>query len=226
MPALTPAPRKKLLFRLGVALVVAAAAGIFLLKGVNLLNLLDRGVALLASVGPWAFFIAMALLPAVGMPATFFTLSAGSAFGPELGMAGVVAAGVAATAANIALTYWLARGLFRQWLEQLLERLGYKMPEVESADVTDLIIILRTTPGIPLCVQNYLLGLADAPVGRYLAVSYAIALPTTAAYLWFGDALRHGKGARILLALLLIVAAVTATHILRRHYGRRKAAAA
>jgi uncharacterized membrane protein YdjX (TVP38/TMEM64 family) len=190
------------------------------------LELSKRGVALLAAIGPWAFFSAMALLPAFGVPATFFTLTAGSAFGPTMGMVGVVAAGVTATAVNIALTYWLARSLFRGWLERLVTRLGYKLPEVETADISDLIIILRTTPGIPLCIQNYLLGLAEAPVGRYLAISYLISFPTTAAYLWFGDALVHGKGGRILVALLLIVAAVMATHILRRHYGRRKAAAA
>jgi uncharacterized membrane protein YdjX (TVP38/TMEM64 family) len=38
--------------------------------------------------------------------------------------------------------------------------------------------ILRVTPGVPLCIQNYLLGLAGVKFARYLLLS----LPAQAAY--------------------------------------------
>jgi len=189
MPALAPATRKKLLLRVGLALVVVAALGIFLLRGVHFQELAFKAVALVTQLGPWAFFTAMALLPAF---------------------------------ANMALTYWLARFVFRKWLAQLLGKLGYKLPKVDRADMTDLIIILRTTTGIPACVQNYTLGLVDAPVGQYFLVSCLCAIPGNAAYIIFGEALLHGRGGTVLLAFSLIVALAAATQLLRRHYGNKK----
>jgi len=227
MPALASSGRKKLLPKLAMAVLVLAVAGYVGLRELHpLLDLLGRVVAAITRLGPWAFFGAMAILPAVGAPSTLFTLTAGSAFGAQIGMPAVVAAGVAAMTFNIAFTYVLARWVLRAWLQRLLVRFGYKLPQVEKGDVTDLIIVLRVTTGIPLCVQNYLLGLADAPAARYFIISYAISWPSTAAYLLFGDALLHGRGKMIIVALTAIVILTVGTHFLRRHYAGRKAAAA
>jgi uncharacterized membrane protein YdjX (TVP38/TMEM64 family) len=225
MSPLPPEKRKKLLFKLGLAGAIAAAIALFLLKGVHILDVIDRVVALASGLGPWVFFTAMALLPAFGAPTLAFTLIAGSAFGTRMGMSAVVMAGMAATAVNLAITYWLARGILRKWVALLLERLGYKMPEVDRADITDLIVILRVTTGIPFFVQNYFLGLADAPVARYLIVSCILTLPQSAAFIVFGSALRHGRGGAIVAGLGVIIALAAATQLLRRHFGRRKAAA-
>src|SRR5258705_2504519 len=48
-----------------------------------------------------------------------------------------------------------------------LFRSGYKLPEVAAGDATDLIVLVRVTPGVPFPVQNYLLGLAQVPVVKY-----------------------------------------------------------
>ncbi len=222
MPPLAPPNRKKLLLRVALALVVAAALGIFLLKGVHVQELVLQAVSFVTRLGPWAFFTAMAVLPAFGAPNSAFTLIAGSAFAPGMGMTNVVLAGTAALVANMALTYWLARFVFRKWLARLLEKLGYKLPKVDRADMTDLIVILRTTTGIPACVQNYTLGLVDAPVGQYFLVSCICAIPGNAAYIIFGEALLNGRGGTVLLAFSLIVAVAAATQLLRRHYGKKK----
>jgi uncharacterized membrane protein YdjX (TVP38/TMEM64 family) len=221
------AKRKKYFVRLGVAaILLGVAAGLALKELHPLLDLIGRGVAVITRLGPWAFFAAMAIMPALGVPSSVFTLTAGSAFGAQLGMAWVVAWGVVATSINIAFTYALARWAIRGWLQRLLVRFGYKLPEVGQGDMTDLIVFLRVTTGIPLCVQNYLLGLADAPAGRYFAISFVLGWPNVAAYIWFGDALLHGRGKMIMGGLTLIVLLTVATHFLRRHFGRRKAAAA
>jgi len=213
------------MLRLGIAAVLAAAAALFLLKGVPVFALIDRALAVVSGLGPWVFFTAMALMPAFGVPTLPFTLVAGSAFGERMGMAGTVLAVNAAMTVNLALTYWLSRWVFRTRLARLFEKLGYKLPEVDRGDITDLIIILRVTPGVPFFVQNYLLGLADAPVRLYFLLSCLFVWPNNAAFTIFGDALRHGRGGTIVLALSLIVAVVAATHLLRRHYSQRRAAA-
>ena len=94
-------------------------------------------------------------------------------FGERLGMGeGVGASSLAAVTVNLLLTYWLARRALRPWLARLLPRLGYALPQVAAADMTDLIVILRVTPGPPFFVQNYLLGLADRPVWRGTSASF------------------------------------------------------
>ena len=190
-----------------------------------ILALFDHLAAALSAAGPLPFFIAMALLPAVGVPMTVFSLTAGTAFAPQMGMGAVIAAGLAAVTINLILTYWLARRALRPWLTRLITRLGHKVPQVEAADMTDLIVLIRVTPGVPFFAQNYLLGLADAPVGKYLWISCATSWTYTAAIIVFGEALRHGRAKLILEAVLVLVALTAATHLLRRHYGRKKAAA-
>jgi uncharacterized membrane protein YdjX (TVP38/TMEM64 family) len=91
--------------------------------------------------------------------------------------------------------------------------------------MTDLIVVLRVTPGVPFFVQNYILGLADAPFGKFLGISCAAAWPYTAAFIVFGDALHHGRAKLIIEGVLVLVALTAATHFVRRHYGRKKAAA-
>lgn len=230
-----PAPRnrKKLpLFKLAAIAVVVGAGVLLVVSGgdvrglaARVTGLINRGVAMISAAGPAAFFTAMALGPAVGVPSLTFILPAGPAFADRLGMTNVVLLTIAASTANFVLTYWLARRTLRPLLEKLLVRLGYELPKVEAGDTTDMILILRLTPGIPFCVQNYLLGLAEVPFGKYFLLSFALGTPQTVAFVLFGDALLHGKGQMLLYAGGAIVALVSGTHLLRRHYGRKKSVA-
>ena len=216
-------PRKKLpllKFAIGALLLLVIAA--LLLRGVDLKSIGEKTMEWVRAAGPGAFFLAMALLPAVGVPASPFTLTAGTAFGEQLGFGVVVALSIAAVAANIALSYFLARWVFRPLLEKLMTRLGYKLPQVESRDAMDLVIIVRITPGVPFPVQNYLLALAGVPFGKYLVGSCLIACSYTAAFVLFGDALLHGRGGMILIAVSVLAALAAGAHLVRRHYGRKK----
>lgn len=221
------APKKKLPWvKVAVVLAVLAVGGLLVLRGVDVRGLIERGIDLVRSAGPVAFFAAMALVPALPVPTTAFTLTAGSAFGERLGMPLVVVLSVAAVTFNLALTYVLARWALRPWLEKLMTRLNYRLPELEAGDLTDLAIIVRVTPGSPFFVQNYLLGLANVPLGKYLLISCIVQAIYTPAFVLFGDALLHGKGKMALLAVSLLVVALVITHWARKHYGKKKKGAA
>ncbi len=224
MPPATPADRRRLLLKLAiVAAALLVGAGIAL-RGTDIRALLAPGMALIRGAGPWSFYIAMALLPAAGVPMLTFSLTAGPIFAERLGLGATVAAGLAAATVNLLLTYWLARRALRPWLTRIIEHLGYRMPDLDSADLTDLIVIVRVTPGIPFFAQNYMLGLAGAPIGRYVAISCVVVWSYTAGFIVFGDALLHGRGRMALVAVSLLVAAAAATHLARHHYANRKAA--
>jgi uncharacterized membrane protein YdjX (TVP38/TMEM64 family) len=229
MPFAIPAERRKTLVKAAAAGIIVVAAAILALRGFDVLGIahrtISRVIEILQAGGPWVFFMAMALLPAVGAPLSMFSLTAGKAFGAQMGMGWVVATAFAAIGVNILLTYWLARRVFRPWIARLVIRFGYKLPELDSADLTDLIVILRVTPGTPFCVQNYLLGLADAPFVRYMVISFAVMWAYAGAAIVFGDALLSGRGWTAVVAVGLLAALVAASHLVRHHMGKHRKAA-
>ena len=152
-----------------------------------------------------------------------FHLTAGSAFGERLGMPLVVALALLAVTINFTLTYALARRALKPLLERLMKRLGYSLPAMEAGDLTDLTVILRVTPGTPFFIQNYLLGMAGVPFGKYFLVSAIVTWVYTSAFVLFGDALLHGKGKMAMLALSLLVVAAVVTHWARKHFAKKKA---
>jgi uncharacterized membrane protein YdjX (TVP38/TMEM64 family) len=165
-------PKKKLpLLQLavvgGVGAVVLAGLVYFLGWQTVLseaLRLKTELMAWVSGAGPGVFFGAMAVLPAVGFPMSPFALAAGPLFAERMGFVTVALCGIAAITFNLTVTYWLARRWLRPWLTRFLTRNGYALPVVESGDVTDLIVLLRVTPGLPFLVQNYLLGLGRSAV--------------------------------------------------------------
>ncbi|HTQ31054.1 MAG TPA: VTT domain-containing protein, partial [Opitutaceae bacterium] len=179
-----------------IAGLVALVILCFVLRGINLREAeawFNQTMGRIAAAGPLAFFAAMAVLPAVGAPFLGFTLTVGPAFRAQLGLGGVLAASAASLLVNITLTYWLARCWLRPWLEKLVTRYGYKVPQVSRSDQFEITLLLRITPGPPFFLQNYLLGLAKIPFPLYLAISEAVIMVHTTALVIFSDALAHGK---------------------------------
>lgn len=222
MAASTPRPNRALLLKLAVGGVVLLVGAGLVARGLDLKALLAQGLELIRNAGPVAFFTAMAVLPAVGAPQMAFSLTAGPVFGPTLGLGPVIGLALLSLVVNMALSYFLARRALRPLLEMLFRRLGYPMPRAAPGDEFDLIVLLRVTPGVPFPVQNYLLGLAEVPFGRYLLVSFLIQGPLNAAFILFGDSLLHGKGKTALIALSLILALMAATQLVRKHYGKKQ----
>lgn len=185
-------------------------------------QLLERLMSLVRDAGPAAFFVAMALVPAIGVPMLAFLLPVVSLFGGELGLTAVLVISLACVTANMVLSYALARRGLRPLLTRVVARFGYRLPEVRTGEFTDLIVLLRVTPGIPFCVQNYLAGMAGTPFGRYLLVSCAVVWPLNIAIMLFGDSLLQGNGTAALITFGLLAAFVAARLVLRRYYAAKK----
>ena len=214
--------------KLGVLAVGAvAAAGAVLwwwkIHDFSVQQSIDAGIEVLRAAGPWVFFTAFALLPAVGFPIAVFYLVAGSVFLERLGLGGVLAASGAALLVNISLSYWLARFALRPWLEQLISRTKYKIPVVAPGEQAEITVLLRVTPGPPFFIQSYLLGLAEIRFTTYLGISWAIAMTYATGLIVFGDAILHGKGRVAFLGFSAVVAVGLIVHLLRKHYGKKRA---
>lgn len=177
---------------------------------------------LLRAAGPAVFFVAMALLPALGFPLMPFTLIAGPVFGPQLGVVPTILCAVAAVAANVALSYWLAAGAMRPWVLRLAAWLGYRVPEAGVGTAWQVVTVVRLAPGLPFWMQSYLLGVIRAPFLAYMVLSTAIPAGYIAATIAGGNALASGRARTALLAFAVLGFVAALVHLLRKRRAGAK----
>jgi len=118
-------------------------------------------------VSGWMFVLAMSLLPVVGFPIAAFYLFAGVAFGFWEGWFYCLVS----LAINMSLSYVVARYFLHEALTKLLKKWGYTLPNLSEINEFRFTFILRTVPGAPFPVQNYLLSLLGVRFPIYISVS-------------------------------------------------------
>ncbi len=196
--------------------------GLLLVPGIALLIWTGgdwRGVLeQLTHVSPGLFFAAMSILPVVGFPIAPFYFYAGVAYGWQTG----IPLCLAALAVNMTLSYFATRTLLREPIAHLMARQGRRLPVLRgSHNQFRATFLLRTVPGPPFPVQNYLLTLAGVPFGIYLPVSLvAQGMIASAAIVSSGLLTRH-VDPPLLIAAGLCVLLITAT-CGSIHYRRRE----
>lgn len=165
------------------------------------------------------FFLAMALLPALGVPITPFFIVAGATFGTYMGLAG----SAIALSANLLLCYWIARSGLRPWLARLLARTRYEIPDFEKDEgALRFALLVKLAPGVPIFIKHYLLGMAGVPFWIYFAVSGLITGIYAVAFVVLGESLLEhdlGNGA---IALAVLAAAGLAIYLWRRRMANRR----
>lgn len=189
------------------AIVLLAVLALFYGPGPHVGQNVHQAIALFREAGPTVFFLAMALLPAVGFPLGAFTLAAGPVFGPTLGVAAVVGCAILAIAVNVALSYWISSRALRPLISRIARWMGYTLPEISPANAWRVTLIVRIVPGPPFVVQSYLLGLARAPFRIYMAVSVVVPACYIAGTIMLGDALVRRDPWAIASAIALFVIA-------------------
>jgi uncharacterized membrane protein YdjX (TVP38/TMEM64 family) len=189
----------------------------------------DAVLAWLRGASPLPFFGAMALLALVGVPLTPLFVVAGATFGAAVGLVG---SGLA-LAASLTMSYRLARGRLRRWLEALLRRFGSALPEFGETGRSALrfALVVKLTPGLPAVVKSYGLAAAGVPFLTYLGVSMLVTGAYGAAVVLLGQSLfEHDLGPALVpaavVALLAAVGVVWARKLLTRERGARAAGAA
>jgi uncharacterized membrane protein YdjX (TVP38/TMEM64 family) len=222
MPSEEPLKKRKLpLFQLCIAAFAVIAAALLLMRGVNIRGLASQGMNMIRDAGPWVYFSATAFLPAVGAPLSAFTIVAGEAFAAQMTMGGVIAAVMVAIAANLALTYWLARYALRPLLSRFAERYGYRIPRVTKANALNIALVIRLTPGPPFFMQSYILGLAEVPFRLYMVVSWLCILPWSVAFVVLGKGVFNGNFKMVGTGVGVLVAATAFVHWIRKRYAAR-----
>ncbi len=163
---------------------------------------------------PFLFLLAFALTPLLLVPITPFYFTAG-VYGLWQGIV-IIWVGLAI---NIALSYWIAHGFLRPYLENFLKKRHYTIPRVEQGNALRLILVLRMAPGLPFPIQNYLLGLSGVPFRMYFLWSMGLQIGVAAMMVNAGESILQGNFGQAMTAIGLLVAAVCAIGYLRKQYA-------
>jgi uncharacterized membrane protein YdjX (TVP38/TMEM64 family) len=161
----------------------------------------------------------MALLTVIGIPVTPLFVVAGATFGAAVGLIG---SGLALAAA-LTMSYGIARGRMRRWLESLLRRFGSELPDFGEAGRNALrfTLMVKLTPGLPAFVKNYGLAAAGVPFPTYLGVSMLVTGAYAAALVLLGDSLfEHDFGPALVAAAVVALVAGLGALWFRRRRGR------
>ena len=163
---------------------------------------------------PIALFAAIAILPGLGFPASPLLILAGAVWGSDLGACFIA---IAATALNMAWTYAAAAGPARKVVARILGTRWDKWRNMDRRNLLKLTLLLRITPGLPLALQNYTLGLLAVPFLSYLLISIPInGLFVTGFILTSGAIFEGSLGAAIVGVSILIVASIAVKMVRRR----------
>lgn len=120
---------------------------------------------------PWAFALFVGLAPLVGFPLSPCHVVAGGVYGFLTGTV-VMVSGIAL---NITLSHLIASRLLRAPLTTFVTRRGWPVPTLGEIGQFRAIFLLRTVPGPPFWLQNYLIPLAGIPFWLNFTVSFPIA---------------------------------------------------
>lgn len=164
-------------------------------------------------------FVAVYVVAEVALvPGSLLTMAAGFAYGPIAGL--LIASPASVVAATTA--FLLSRTALRGWIQKKIAH----SPKTRALDRAvgrnsfKLILLLRLSPLIPFNLLNYVLGLSDVPVGRYVVASFVGMLPGTWLYVYLGSlattaagltaAGRSGGAARLGLTIAGLIATAVA----------------
>jgi len=166
---------------------------------------------------PWLIFAAIVILPGLGFPSSVLLLLAGAVWGADPQSALIA---IGAVILNIVWTHVVAAGPGKGIIARLLGARWQRWQALPRNDLFKLTCMLRLTPGVPLCVQNYALGLLGVPLWQ----SIAVAIPITGLYIFgfvlTGGAIFEGHAGLALVGICLVAALAIGLRFLA---SRRKA---
>jgi len=119
---------------------------------------------------PWTFAVFVALAPLVGFPLSPCHVLAGGVYGFSIGTL-VMTTGLAL---NISLSHLVVARLLRAPLTAFLTHREWPIPRLGEVGQFRALFLLRTIPGPPFWLQNYLVPLSGIPFWLNFIVSFPI----------------------------------------------------
>ncbi|MBT3470298.1 MAG: hypothetical protein HOI65_00760 [Opitutae bacterium] len=171
-----------------------------------------------------AFFllVAIAILPGLGVPSSPFLILCGALIEKTGSMPVACLLTASALWVNVLWTFLFAAYPGRSLVKNFLERFSKKLPDLPQSQGIRLAVILRVTPGVPLTVQNYLLGVSGISLKNYLLVSLPVMSLWAVGFVVFGDGLLKGNAKLIIVGVGLLIGLALVARMISKRYGVSK----
>jgi len=105
-------------------------------------------------------------------------------------------------------------------VEKLLAATSLRIPELPRGNDLRMILIVRLTPGLPLFLQNYLLGFFRVPFRLYLPVSMGCSGLIASGIVLSAAGVADGNLTTILTGVPLIVLGWVVVRMIRQRLGK------
>jgi uncharacterized membrane protein YdjX (TVP38/TMEM64 family) len=200
---------------IALSVVAVAAVGYFVWSAYDH----QAVMAWLEGMRPLPFFVAMTILPALGVPTTWLYILAGASFGIPVGLV----LSLLALAVNAALCFWLARKA-RPLFSRVLSKLETDLPDFtdKRKGALRLVLGVKLAPGVPMFIKNYGLGISGVPFRMFFLATMLLTGIYAAAFVVVGSSLLEHQPNRTLIAIVVLAALVAAVMwYRRRQYVRR-----
>lgn len=183
-------------------------------------QLRSQAESFLNTVPPLLYFLAFAILPAIGVPLTIFYLTAIPVLGGVHPVIGILGAWTA-VALNMTLTNLLARSVLHPAIEWVIQHRHLSIPKIQPANEWKVVLATRLSP-IPFALQNYLLALGHARWRNFLGLSMLVQGAIGLAMMLVGESILSGGLGYILLALFGFLLLNLLADYLRKRFSNRE----
>lgn len=161
---------------------------------------------------PVLLFSALVILPAFGFPVSILLVLAGATWGSNWQSC---AWAILAMFLNMTWTYIASAGPARKLVTDLLGNRWHSWKNMGHGDLIRLTVLMRVTPGVPLFLQNYVLGLLAVPYLPYILISVPINGIFVVGFVLTGGAIFDGQLGLALTGAAVLVTAFLLVRILR-----------
>lgn len=167
---------------------------------------------------PWMLFFAIAILPGLGFPVSLLFTAAGAVWGTNASSCGIV---IGALAVNLTWTYYVMQSPMGQWIRKKIPAKWLRFLETDRGGAMRVLLAMRIAPGMPLFIQNYLLGLLHIPFAIYLPISLFFNSLWACAFMLSGGAVFSGKIGSAVAAVSLFIMLIILTKLIRKYLATR-----
>ena len=178
------------------------------------LQLLKQQVTDYGALHPGLLFAGLVVLPAFGFPASALLLFAGIVWGSNPASCAIA---LGAILLNIIGTHCFAAGPGKKLISRFLGERLKPWERFSAADHSKVTWLVRVTPGIPLFVQNYLLGFLGIPLRQSLLVALPITGLYVCGFVLTGGAIFDGTWGLAITGVCLVAAAGFAARLMRKN---------
>ncbi len=169
---------------------------------------------------PWLLFAGLVVLPGLPVPTSALLFLAGTVWRDRPLAACAVC--LVAMALNMTWTYWVGGTTGAGIGGKLLAATSLRIPELPRGNHLQMILILRLTPGIPLFLQNYLLGFFRVPFRLYLPVSMGCSGLIASGVVLSGAGVAEGNLTPVVTGVALIALGFLLVRMLRQRLEGKK----